>query len=323
MIDFIHYIRILWNDIHHSRNQEWKFIAIITGVFASLFVESPFIELKIIIVFIGIIVCVFGLYTSIAHWIVFYSKMNVIHKCEELAGIKTKFSRAPFPIQGVVALLYVLLGSALTGWLGWLKTESLVVFYKVGLSIFFGGSILVCLFATWMRWRLDKGKVKGSIWLQGRILGDERPRVPFFAELDDLDECLKLMEQRPLKLIANAFYEDESSWKEGKWSFNVSDSKIIDKKLFVNPKDLFQFSVANEKSHQELHEHNEVVELFASHSKMKIDYGPKGKEKDIKVSKGVLIVPPGMRHKVQLNGLTFVFKCAIEGGMVHDDREVL
>jgi len=322
MIDFIHYIRILWNDIHHSRNQEWKFIAIITGVFASLFVESPFVELKVTIVCVGLIVCSLGLYTSISHWIVFYSKINVIHKCEKLAGINTKFLRASFPIQGVVALLYVLLGSALAGWLGWLKTESLTVLYKVGLSLFIGGSILVCIFAIWIRWRLDKGKFKSRIWLQGQGLGDQGLGVPFFAELDRVTRCLDLIGQKPIKLISNTTYDDEIPWKDSEWSFKKENGKIVNKKLLLNPRDLFQFSIANEQSHQEFHRHNEVAEIFASHSEMKIDYGAKGKEKDIKVSKGVLIVPPDIRHKVQLNGLTFVFQCAIEGGMVQDDKEV-
>lgn len=320
MIDFIHYIRILWNDIHHSRNQEWKFIAIITGVFASLFVESPFIELKVIIVSVGLIVCSLGFYTSIAHWIVFYSKINVIHKCEKFAGIDTKFSRAPFPIQGVVALLYVLLGSALSGWLGWLLTESLAVLYVVGLPLFLAGSIIVCVFATWMRWRLDSGKMKGRIWLKEWSRWDQDLRVPFFAELDKLTECVDLLGHRALKLISDTTYDNETTWKDSEWSFKKENNKIVDKKLLLNPRDVFQFSIANKQSGQKFHKHKETVEIFASHSKMKIYYGPKDKEKDVEVSKGILIVHPDMRHKVQLDGLTFVFQCAIEGGMVHDDK---
>ena len=33
MVNLLEFIRIQWDDIHHSRNQDWKVLAIIGGAF--------------------------------------------------------------------------------------------------------------------------------------------------------------------------------------------------------------------------------------------------------------------------------------------------
>jgi hypothetical protein len=38
---------------------------------------------------------------------------------------------------------------------------------------------------------------------------------------------------------------------------------------------------------------------------------------------GVLIVPLGIPHRVRLNGLTFVFQVALQGGQGHNDKSLV
>ncbi|MDI6791314.1 MAG: hypothetical protein QME81_00375 [bacterium] len=44
MADLMEYIKIQWADIHHTRNQEWKVLVIIVGVFYALFIDKEFSE---------------------------------------------------------------------------------------------------------------------------------------------------------------------------------------------------------------------------------------------------------------------------------------
>ena len=113
MPDLIEYIKIQWTDIHYTRNQEWKILAIIGGVFAALFIKPMDSFLQIAITTFGLIVCIIGTYISIAHWIIFYSKMQVIRECEKTLGIDAVFRRGPLPVQSAIVLMYFLFTSCL------------------------------------------------------------------------------------------------------------------------------------------------------------------------------------------------------------------
>ena len=140
------------------------------------------------------------------------------------------------------------------------------------------------------------------------------------AEIDDLVSCLNLLGDRPVKLVANDFFGDESQWDTIQWSFQVTQGKVTDKKLLPNPEDSFQFSVANESSKQDLHVHEKVYEIYVAPSGAEVDYCSAGSRRSAQVSKGVLIVPPNLPHKVKLFGPTFVFQAATQGGAVDTDR---
>ncbi|MFB0525142.1 MAG: hypothetical protein ACETVZ_06340, partial [Phycisphaerae bacterium] len=270
MPDLMEYIKVQWTDIHHSRNQEWKILAVLGGVFASLFVRPLDPPVQIAITIFGLIVCAMGIYISVAHWMIFYSKRQLITQCEKALGIRTKLRRAPFPVQGVIVLIYFLFASALSGWLGWLLWGSFFISSIVAVVVFVLGLCFSIIWALRMRKILDADEQKVLILSSKDKQNCENncasdfPRFPLQVELDDLAKCLTLMGQRPLKLVANKIFKDESLWDEPQWSFTSRKGKVEDKKLLLNLGDEFQFSVANEHSKQELHLHKQIFEICIS-----------------------------------------------------------
>lgn len=327
MPDLMEYIRIQWTDIHHTRNQEWKILAIIGGVFAALFVKPMDLPLQIAITIFGLIICIMGIYISIAHWIIFYSKMRVIHECEKELGIEAVFHRGPLPVQGAIVLIYFLFTSILSGWLVWLLSSKFLISIIASASIFVAGLILCIVPNSPLRKAVTRSKEKPLTLKKESETKESKDdydtkRLPLIAELNDLTKCLRLMGQKPLKLIAHELYENESMWDESKWSFASSDGKVIDKKLLLNPEDKFQFSIANEQSKQDFHVHHNVFEIYVSYSEMEIIYFSDGRERKLQIPKGALIIPPNISHKVRLYGPTFVFQSVIKEGNVHGDKEI-
>ncbi len=149
-------------------------------------------------------------------------------------------------------------------------------------------------------------------------------KFPLIAELNDLTNCLEQMGDRPLKLIADMVCRKfgETEWDKPQWSYVHREGIIEDRKLLPNSNDTFQFSIANNKSKQEFHLHQEVFEIFVSDSKIKIVFIRDKKEETMEVSSGVLIVPPGIMHKVEIHGITFVFQSTIKGSKIHEDKQV-
>lgn len=105
------------------------------------------------------------------------------------------------------------------------------------------------------------------------------------------------------------------------WEFSRDGDNIIDKKLLAFPRDSFQFSVANEQSKQDFHLHAGVLEIYISNSPIELAYEKDGREEKLGVPSGILIVPPGVVHRVKLHGLTHVFQVATRG-QVHGDKIV-
>ena len=106
------------------------------------------------------------------------------------------------------------------------------------------------------------------------------------------------------------------------WQFSRSGDSIADKKLLRFAEDSFQFSVANERSKQDFHRHADVLEIYVSHFPIELTYEKGVEEEHLRVPSGILIVPPGVAHRVELHGLTFVFQVVIGSGHVHDDKVV-
>ncbi len=132
------------------------------------------------------------------------------------------------------------------------------------------------------------------------------------------------MGRRPLKLIAEAVQPafKESAWIEPRWKFARDGDSIADRRLLAFAEDSFQFSIANEQSRQDFHLHEKVAEIFVSNFPLELTYRKSGREETLNVSSGVLIVPPGIAHRIKLHGLTFVFQAATQGGRVHNDKVV-
>lgn len=156
----------------------------------------------------------------------------------------------------------------------------------------------------------------------------ENPEIaasPKAATLADLAECLQLLGSRPLKLVADAVQPafHESFWNDPLWEFSRDADTVTDKKLLPFPVDSFQFSLANGKSKQDFHLHAGVLEIYVSNFPIELLYTTGGEEKNLGVPSGILIVPPGVAHRVKLHGLTFVFQVAARGGKVHGDKTVV
>lgn len=327
MSDLMEYIKVQWDDIHHSRNQEWRLVAILGGILWGLSKESLDPCFHKVIAILGLVVSSMGIYTSYAHWKIFYSKRKVIAQCERALGIYATLERAFFPVQGIMISVYVLLASFFFGWLIFLFTANLMWLCFSTASSFLVGFVIVFRYSLRARTRLDVDDEGVLLLKSGQILdcrkgcGSTFPEVPLCAELENIQKCIELLGRRALKLVSNECYKDETPWEKDRWSFTAKEDVIVDKKVLLNPKDVFQFSVASQKSVQDFHKHEEVVEIFVSDSRMKTSYGAAGREDSLEVSKGVLIVPPNVRHKVELDGLTFVFQGAARGGTVHGDKQ--
>ncbi len=153
----------------------------------------------------------------------------------------------------------------------------------------------------------------------------ELSATPKAASLADLAECLQLLASRPLKLIAEAAQPafHESAWRDPVWKFERDGNTVLDKDLLPFPADLFQFSIGNEHSKQDFHLHSSVLEIYCSNFPIELVYTHDGREEELAVSSGILIVPPGVPHRVTFKGLTFVFQVALHGGQVHNDKTVL
>jgi len=222
-------------------------------------------------------------------------------------------------------LMCFFIGSVLCGWLIWLLLKETWISFVISAVFFLVGFGLSFVAKS----RIEKTVEKQvSVTFEGRkerIDNPETPNFPLLAELSDLTNCLRLMGQKPLKLVAKRVYEqfNESEWDVSKWSFKLSEGTIIDRKLLSNPEDSFQLSVANENSEQEPHVHRRVFDIYASNSKMEIAYITNGRKESTQISGGVLIVPPNVPHQVKLHGLTFVFQAGIKGGKVNNDKELL
>ena len=115
----------------------------------------------------------------------------------------------------------------------------------------------------------------------------------------------------------------ESYWNDAMWEFSSECHTVSDKKLLAFPDDQFQFSVANEQSKQDFHLHAGVLEIYVSNFPVELVYRKEGVEAALAITSGVLIVPPGVAHKIKLHGLTFVFQVALRGGQVHNDKALV
>jgi hypothetical protein len=139
-------------------------------------------------------------------------------------------------------------------------------------------------------------------------------KQPLWAEKTRLDDALARLGTRPLKLIADAVVPEygESPWGGGAWAF---------KNLLASATDSFQFSIAGPESKQDYHRHEHVFEIYASEHAIELFYrDAEGASHTAAVVSGIMMVPPGVPHKVTLAGLTFVFQAALEGRVSEDRR---
>jgi len=155
--DLMEYIRIQWTDIHHTRNQEWKVLVIIVGIFYALFKISPTdIWLHVAITILGLIACGMGIYMNLAHWLIFYSKMQGIAACERKLGIEANFFKPPLPVQGLILLVYFFIASILSGWLIWLLVKNHWISFITFIVCFLVGFIVSLIAKTKIQSKINR-----------------------------------------------------------------------------------------------------------------------------------------------------------------------
>jgi hypothetical protein len=324
--ELLQYIAIQWADIHHSRNQDWKELFVVAGVYSALFVanrDNPRgTGLQVAISLTGIFACIVGGYVARAHWRIFLSKHRVIEACERALGIHIRLLQNPLSVQGVILLVYFLLGAPLVGWVIWLTLNK---YSGYAAAIAIGASVVVVVLGLPFCW-WQQSAIKNEVSRNVRVTLESSPAHslanPLVAGFAELEACLKLLGEHPLKLIAEAVQPvyKESDWVQPVWAFESENSTITSKPLLALPEDSFQLSVANEQSKQDFHFHVNVLEIYASSLRMEITYRRDGKDAVLAVARGIVIVPPGLTHKVELHGLTLVFQVALGGGQVHNDK---
>ncbi|MBD3217417.1 MAG: hypothetical protein GF310_04015 [candidate division Zixibacteria bacterium] len=323
--NLIELMKIEWADIHHTRNQEWKILLIVFGVFyaiANITYEEQQ-TLYIMLLGLGILVCAIGAYINIVHAHLFYNKIEVIKKCEECLGYAVKYYSPRFSVQSTILLMYLLLITFLLGYLLWIVTNNYIIIIIVdGLIIMF--SVFFChMIRTHIKKKIKNINIPDFCKKKG--MQRLNLKSPLYAEEKDIHECLSYLNSHPLKLIAKEHKPalNESKWELPKWTFGIKEGKIVGKNIIELEDDNFNFSVANEKSRQESHCHSYTTEIYISEFPMKIKYNDpdSGDSGEIKVEKGFIIVPPKIEHKVELNGLTYVFQASDSLQKVSEDKD--
>jgi len=128
------YMRLQWQDIHHSRNQDWKALLIILGVFSALFhlngkdfqSRDTFL-VQLLISVAGLCAGVIGIRVALAHWWLLRTKLKVIRDCEGAAGIRAQFPPTRIHVQEMILFTHVLVAGVLAGWVLWLLSQRAVV----------------------------------------------------------------------------------------------------------------------------------------------------------------------------------------------------
>jgi len=114
----------------------------------------------------------------------------------------------------------------------------------------------------------------------------------------------------------------EVPWESAKWTCCL-DNDLITKSVLLNQRDVFQWSLAHASSKQDWHYHNHAFEVYVSGDPMDLEYVEQDTERKtqaLHVNRGLLIIPPGIPHKVSLSGNTFVFQATLAGRNLGEDK---
>jgi XapX domain-containing protein len=309
----IEYIKVQWADIHHSRLQDWSALGVIAGVlYAIANIQSP--EPRVFLGLLGLLSSFLGACMAWQHYQVFKDKMVVIGKMEQRLGIQYPQRRTLFPVQILIFLLFGGIASTFASTVLYFWSE--IPRYALMRGYALPGGVLA--FAAFLAYALAR-RVKFGRGIPYRY--DE----PFYAEAEALRQCLHLLEDKPLKLIAGERLAEsrftETPWDTAQWTFSV-EGGVIYKPVLLNHRDVFQFSVADASSRQDWHYHRHVFEIYVSNDPISLEYSSQstGGTSYVRVESGVLIVPPGLPHKVNLQGTTFVFQASLDGGNLGGDK---
>jgi hypothetical protein len=308
------YIKMQWDDIHHSRRQDWSYIGVIAGVFYAI-VQIDQSELRLGFCVIGLVCSVLGAWMAWEHYQIFLVKIGLIADLEDKVGIHYPYRQGKLPVQLMIYLLFASLACGFTGMALYFLCDylNLVVLrpYSIVISMVLFAAICVGVFIS--RWKtLHKDQ--------------HAYQSPYTVEQDLLEEALDFLDPQPLKLIVDSLWKKERfkeiPWEDPQWAGDIEDGKL-NKPVLLNRRDAFQFSIAGARSRQDWHYHRRTMEIYVSHDPMSIEYRDKAKKdalSHLKVERGAIIVPPGIQHSITLSGLAYVFQAAMSGEQVHLDK---
>jgi general stress protein CsbA len=318
----LEYIKLQWADIHHSRQQEWKALAAVAGIYLAIAqvglpegqaALNAALGARIFLGLLGALSAFLGACISWQHHTIFLHKISVINKLERQIGIQYPMRSEPFSVQVLLFLLFGGICSAFVGITLGYGADAVGRYtlrfwaYGVGVVVFLAGFLQ---FAYVRRREATKAASYGF-------------SHPFYAEMGNLERCLAFLGDVPLKLVVGGTLDRpgirEVPWESPRWAWH-SDYKTITKAVLLNQRDVFQFSLANASSKQDWHRHSDTFEIYVSNRPMELEYGEPGAEERIHVNQGVLIVPPGVRHEAQLQGNTFVFQATLAGQGLGEDK---
>lgn len=316
----IEYLKLQWEDIHHSRLQDWSYIGVIAGVlYAIVNIDKP--ELRIGLSLLGLLSSALGASMAWQHYQIFTDKLAVIAKMEHRLGIQYPSRTTLLPVQNLIFLLFAGIASTFVGMTLYFWSEIPNYGFLRIYALLGGITSFVVVFACVIVIR-----VKSLIGVPFSY------STAYFAELHKLEQCLEYLEDKPLKLIADERWAqprfEETLWNESEWDCTPAGNagNRIKKPILLNHRDLFQFSLANANSRQDWHYHKYIFEIYISRRPMSLNYRKSTLEKSmqhLEVGKGVLIIPPGLPHKVTLSGTTFVFQATVAGKGLSKDKVIV
>lgn len=314
----LEYIKLEWADIHHSRQQEWGALVVIAGIFYAIaqidpnYPDNP-LEAKILLALLGAFCAFLGAWVCWQHHEILQQKTLVIVQLERQIGIQYPTRDVWFPVQ---ILLFWLFGGICCTFIG-LTLAYLAKSYEYKQLINWAYAIALVLFVFgFLGFAVYRRKIAKKHVSYGYT-------HPFHAELNDLESCLNALGEIPLKLIAGEIYNrstvKEVVWKNPKWEWTPKGDEVK-KYVLLNRRDAFQFSLANANSKQDWHMHANTFEIYVSECRIEIGYIENNKEMKLETSRGVLIVPPNIHHKVKLSGITYVFQAMLSGRRLGLDK---
>jgi hypothetical protein len=323
MSDITDYIQTQWSDIHHSRQQDWGILLLLVGNLTALLVKDKIDKDYITVLLVsGLVIDLIGFYIAITHLIIFRSKMGKITLCEKKLDFALdeprfnfRFKYGIISVQQMIMIIYAFIFSILITWLiAHLSNynNDFLICFLIGLLFFIVLSFL-CLYKN--------GEILTDIFVHQE---NDKPSDKFFyAPKKKIVDCLSYLdiEYKPIKLIAPSLFQFETEWVDSEWFFSVINNQVIDKKVLLNKSDFFQFSVASENSKQDKHVHDSTLEIYISDFEIGV-YIKDNEETEINTP-GIVIIPPGLVHKVKLSGLTYVVQINKKLFKIENDKIII
>lgn len=341
--DRLQYIKTEWDDIHHSRHQEWKALGAIAAILATLSqLSSSPLGLKVFLCFLGFIFSILGAWMALQHRKIMMTKIKIICNLEKEMGIDYPSRYALFPVQYLIYFLFVGIASGFAVGTIFLLKHSQIIKWATFWIILIGTCFILTsiVIAVIYRIKTKKQEIVAdtkiiSTQIESAKKTDSTAITPYIAELNKLTSCLDQLDINPLKIIVPSLLTKnirnkiikEIEWREISWDFENEElksdehTKVIEKPVILNNEDTFQFSMANEHTKQEWHYHQYCTEIYIS--RFPLEFSFLSNQNSIKtktVQNGFIIVPPSLAHYIRLHGTTYVFQSSSLNKKVSSDK---